>query len=51
MTQQYNANLTIKSHQPDGFFSGYASVFELKDFHGDIISPKPLKSRWKNGKP
>lgn len=43
MHQTYAANLTIKSHQPDGFFCGYASVFHLKDQHGDIIIPHAFK--------
>lgn len=50
MNQQYSAHLTIKSHQSDGFFCGYASVFQLKDFHGDIILPGAFKKsleKWK----
>ena len=51
MNQQCRANLVIKSHQPDGFFCGYASVFQLKDFHGEIISPNAFKkslAQWKS---
>lgn len=50
MNHIYTANLTIKSHQPDGFFCGYASVFHLKDQHGDIITPNAFKKsleQWK----
>ncbi|WP_052045826.1 HK97 family phage prohead protease [Candidatus Paracaedibacter symbiosus] len=50
MQQQYIANLTIKSHQTDGFFCGYASVFHLKDHHGEIITPHAFKKsldQWK----
>lgn len=50
MHQTYTANLTIKSHQPDGFFCGYASVFHLKDHHGEIITPNAFKKsleQWK----
>lgn len=50
MYQQYKTKLTIKSHHPDGFFCGYASVFHLKDHHGEVITPNAFKNslaQWK----
>lgn len=50
MNQTYTTNLIIKSHHSDGFFCGYASVFHLKDQHGDIITPNAFKKsleHWK----
>lgn len=35
--------LEIKSHQEDGLFSGYASVFNVQDHHEDIIAPNAFK--------
>ncbi|AZL15556.1 HK97 family phage prohead protease [Rickettsiales endosymbiont of Stachyamoeba lipophora] len=32
-----NLSWELKSIKPNGFFSGYASVFNITDLHGDII--------------
>jgi HK97 family phage prohead protease len=31
--------LTIKAVGDDGIFEGYGSVFEVKDFYGDVVEP------------
>jgi phage head maturation protease len=37
MTQQLNIPFAIKSHQEDGFFCGYASVFNVTDHHQEKL--------------
>lgn len=48
-TTHMNSAFTIKSHQPDGFFCGYASVFQVLDHHQEVIVPKAFRGslqRW-----
>lgn len=48
-TAHIHSAFTIKSHQPDGFFCGYASVFLILDHHQEVIAPRAFKAslqRW-----
>lgn len=50
MTKQLNIPFSIKSHQDDGFFCGYASVFGVTDHHQEIVARQAFQnslSRWK----
>ena len=50
MKQTITRPLSIKSYQEEGFFSGYASVFNVQDHHEDIIIPNAFKKsleKWK----
>ena len=50
MTEQLNIPFTLKSHQEDGFFCGYASVFNVTDHHQEIVASKAFSlslNRWK----
>lgn len=38
MSEQITLPLILKSHQEDGFFYGYASVFDVVDLHRDSIA-------------
>ncbi len=35
--QILNHNFILKNFQEDGFFEGYASVFDIPDYHNDVI--------------
>ncbi len=43
MTKQLNIPFSIKSHQDDGFFCGYASVFDVTDHHQEIVAPQAFQ--------
>jgi HK97 family phage major capsid protein/HK97 family phage prohead protease len=43
-TAHIQSAFTLKSHQPDGFFCGYASVFQVVDHHREIIAPQAFRS-------
>lgn len=48
-TTHIHSAFTMKSHQPDGFFCGYASVFQVLDHHHEVIAPRAFKaslSKW-----
>lgn len=50
MKQILTRTLDIKSHHKDGFFSGYASVFNSQDLHEDVIVQNAFKKsleQWK----
>ena len=50
-TAHIHSAFTIKSHQPDGFFCGYASVFQVLDHHQEVIVSKAFKGslqRWRS---
>jgi uncharacterized protein len=38
MTQTLTIPFSMKSHQDDGFFCGYASVFDVTDHHQEIVA-------------
>lgn len=49
MTTTRHAPFCLKSHQEDGFFCGYASVFQVLDHHKEIMAPQAFKGsleRW-----
>ena len=50
MTQQMNIPFAIKSHQEDGFFCGYASVFNVTDHHQEEVARQAFSAslaKWK----
>lgn len=48
MTNQLNIPLSIKSHREDGFFCGYASVFDVTDHHQEIVSRQAFRQSLQN---
>lgn len=40
----FQSSFDLKSHQDDGFFYGYASVFDVIDHHHEKVLPKAFKS-------
>lgn len=44
MNTNRNAPFSLKSHQEDGFFCGYASVFQVLDHHHEIMAPQAFKA-------
>lgn len=50
MNTQINIPFTVKSHQEDGFFCGYASVFDVTDHHQEVVARKAFQNsltKWK----
>lgn len=48
---QNNYPLTLKSHDDAGYFYGYASIFNQKDLHGDVICPGAFEHSLQKHKP
>lgn len=49
MTHQRQSPFVLKSHQDDGFFCGYASVFQVLDHHQEMVAPQAFQhslSKW-----
>ncbi|WP_010297165.1 HK97 family phage prohead protease [Candidatus Odyssella thessalonicensis] len=50
MIKQLGIPFSIKSHQEDGFFCGYASVFEVTDHHQEIVARRAFQqslNKWR----
>ncbi len=50
MTTQFNIPFSVKSHQEDGFFCGYASVFDVTDHHQEVVARQAFAAslaRWR----
>lgn len=48
MTNKLSIPFSIKSHQDDGFFCGYASVFDVADHHQEIVARQAFRQSLAN---